>query len=659
LKIALICTEKLPVPPVAGGAVQIYIDGIVPFLSQRHNITVFGIQYPGLPETETRNNVRYIRVPGNTGTVYLRSLKAALDSSFDLIHVFNRPKYALELMELFPDTRFSLSLHNEMFHPEKIADADAMKLIGRVEFINTVSKYIARTVTNRFPGAERKMHVVYSGVDAGYYKPPWSQEGLRYKNELKRKYGLQGYKVVLFVGRLSNKKGVDVLLKAMDKVMRANPKTALMVVGSKWYGKNEADDYTKSLQTISRNLNGPIHFTGFIPPAEIPIHYAMGDVFVCPSQWMEPLARVHYEAMAAGLPIITTDRGGNAEVVEGFGNGVVMKDASNADEMARHILYLLNHEAEAAKMGYAGRKLAEQNFNWKRVAGEVFQELEPGGGFGIEPGREYGIEPVGGFGVETGREYGIEPAGGFGVETGGIKDLPANDLHMLQAVKSNAAVIKAAAPDEKNADSIEVPVQAEKPVKPAGVYMNVPAQAEKPYSVAAVIHVPAAGPAASSSEVPTLGYETETAPAKIHSPVVKTEDIIIEIPEPDIKPAAAAAGYVASEGQAAEGYAASTGQAVEGIPAYSGKAAEAGSFAVPAAKYTGTAAKPPALPGKPYSTGWKFPAATAGRVAVVTLPLLPYTGNGSASAGAPAGVSRNGARPANGIVRFGNGKHLG
>ncbi len=377
MRIALICTEKLPVPPIAGGAVQLYIEGIVPYLSGTHQITIFSIQFPGLPERETRNNVRYIRVPGGSNKIYVNSLRTALDSSYDLIHVLNRPRYVLELMDTFPGTRFSLSLHNEMFHPEKLSDEEGIKCINRVEFINTVSKYIADTIANRFPIARSKLHVVYSGVDASLYTPVWSSDGLALKKKLKAIYGLQDYKVVLFVGRLSNKKGVDILLKAMDMVMRTNPKTALVVVGSKWYGKNETDDYTASLQILSKSITGRIIFTGFVPPSDIPRLYNIGDVFVCASQWNEPLARVHYEAMAAGLPIITTNRGGNAEVIQGFGNGIVLDDYSNPVAMARYISELLKNETACLKMGNIGRRLAEEKYSWKRVADEVFERLLP------------------------------------------------------------------------------------------------------------------------------------------------------------------------------------------------------------------------------------------------------------------------------------------
>lgn len=377
MKIALICTEKLPVPPIAGGAVQLYIEGIVPYLSGIHDITVFSIQYPGLPDIEVKNNVKYVRVPGGSSKIYVNSLRTALDSSYDLIHVLNRPRYVLELMDCFPDVKFSLSLHNEMFHPEKLSDEEGIKCINRVEFINTVSKYISDTVANRFPIARNKLHVVYSGVNTNLYQPVWSYEGQQLKKKYKAMFGLQDYKVVLFVGRLSVKKGVDVLLKAMDIVMRSNPKTALVVIGSKWYGKNESDDYTASLKKMSEAITGRIVFTGFVPPAEIAKMYAMGDVFVCASQWNEPLARVHYEAMAAGLPIITTNRGGNAEVIRGYGNGIVLDDYSNPSSMAYHISELLKNEAACLRMGKIGRRLAEEKYSWKRVADDVFEMLPP------------------------------------------------------------------------------------------------------------------------------------------------------------------------------------------------------------------------------------------------------------------------------------------
>jgi len=146
---------------------------------------------------------------------------------------------------------------------------------------------------------------------------------------------------------------------------------ALVVIGSKWYGSNKIDDFTESVELMSKSLSGPIVFTGFLTPAEVPQYYDIGDIFVCPSQWEEPLARVHYEAMAAGLPIITTNRGGNAEVIKGVGNGIIIDDYTNPNQFASKIIELLENPKGASEMGKIGRAIAEEKYNWNRVADDI------------------------------------------------------------------------------------------------------------------------------------------------------------------------------------------------------------------------------------------------------------------------------------------------
>lgn len=375
LKIALICTEKLPVPCIAGGAIQQYIDGILPYLSSKHYITVFSVEYQGLLPHEVNGNVEYIRVPGKTAVEYISNIKKVITNDFDLIHIFNRPLWVNSLSEILPYTKISLSLHNEMFHPEKISNIKANYCINRVEFINTVSKFIADGVKNLYPIAANKLKVVYSAADIDKYKPNWSDEGRMNKALLKKKYNLENYKIILNVSRLSEKKGNHIIMNAAKILMNYRRDIALVIVGSKWYGSNKEDDYTRSLQQLSRTLTGPIVFTGFLPPSEISKYYNMGDVFTCCSQWNEPLARVHYEAMAAGLPIITTNRGGNSEVVSGLNNGIVIEDYKNPNVFGNSINYLLNNPDIATRMGKEGRILTEERFNWKRVSEDLLMSF--------------------------------------------------------------------------------------------------------------------------------------------------------------------------------------------------------------------------------------------------------------------------------------------
>jgi len=371
MKIALICTEKLPVPPVLGGAIQIYIDGILPILSKYHEITVFNLQNSQLPEEEISDNIRYIRVRGRTKYEYLNNLKSRILDEFQLIHVFNRPLWVLSLSRIAANSAFSLSLHNEMFLPKKIDCDRAMQCINKVEFISTVSRFIADGVKNLYPSAESKLNVVYSGVDVNKYKPIWSEEALADRKAMRQRYGIDDYKVILYVGRLSKKKGAHILLQAMKSVMEAYPQTALMFVGSKWYGSNATDEYVRQLQLMAEQLKGPVIFTGFLPPSKIPEHYYVGDIFTCVSQWNEPLARVHYEAMAAGLPVITTDRGGNAEIIEQGVNGLIMNEYNNPETLADNIINLIEHPDIALSMGKAARKFVEENCDWDRVAHQL------------------------------------------------------------------------------------------------------------------------------------------------------------------------------------------------------------------------------------------------------------------------------------------------
>ncbi len=375
MKIALICTEKLAFPPVNGGAIQVYLEGALPILSQHHEITVFSIQDPKLPNRVISGGVKYIRLPASTTEEYVRGLKPHLTDDFDLVHVFNRPRWVPFLSKDLT-CAFSLSLHNEMFFPKKISSTLANACIDRVSFITTVSHFVANAVKDLYPSAASKLHPVYSAVDCNIYKPIWSNDKDSFRDVLRAKYGLQNHKTILYVGRLTPKKGTHIVLDAMNSVMKSHPNTALMIIGSKWYGGNETNEYIDLLKRVSKELRGPVIFTGFLTPNEIPKYYSIGDIFVNMSQWREPLARVHYEAMAAGLPIITTNRGGNAEVMEEGVNGFVMNDYENPRLLEKNIVNLLDNKDLALRLGVNGRKMAEEKYNFNRLATDLLKLFE-------------------------------------------------------------------------------------------------------------------------------------------------------------------------------------------------------------------------------------------------------------------------------------------
>lgn len=381
MRALMICTEKLPVPPVRGGAIQTYIASIAPLLARSHRVTVLGVTDESLPERETRDGVEHVRVPGGSLPVYQAGVVDYLKregSKYDLLHLFNRPKLVLPVREVLPDVWLYLSLHNEMFRPGKIEPDEADRVLRTVDKLITVSDFIGQGVERLYPSARGYWKTVYSGVDLDRFAPVWTAEARRIRSRLRSEHRLGDGPVILFVGRLSPKKGADILVRAMGEVARKHPNATLVLVGSKWYGEDQVSDYVAYVRALAARAPLKVHTTGYVPADEIHNWFCAGDLFVCPSLWEEPLARVHYEAMAAGLPIITTARGGNPEVVRGRGIGFVVEEPENPQAFAQPILKLLGDPGLRSEMGRQSRAMAEQGFGWERVAQQIQSVWERG-----------------------------------------------------------------------------------------------------------------------------------------------------------------------------------------------------------------------------------------------------------------------------------------
>lgn len=383
MRVLIICTEKLPVPPVRGGAIQTYIAGAVPFLSKKHEITILGRNDQSLPDKETKEGIHYVRIPGGLLETYRQGVVDYLksNSKFDIIHIFNRPRLVARVRECVPNARIILSMHNDMFKPQKIDPEEGALAVKEVDKIITISNYIGQEITKIFPQAESKLKTIYSGVDLEQFVPIDSSKAKNIRKVIRNEYKLKDKKVILFAGRLSANKGADVLIKAMNILAKKHSNIALVLMGSKWFSDNRTTDYIAFVRTLAARSPVPVITTGFVAPDKIQEWFAAADIFVCPSQWEEPLARVHYEAMAAGLPIVSTARGGNPEVIEVNKNGLIVEKPRDPQQFADHLSDLLSNPAKCKEMGKHGRKLAEEKYSWNRVVADilgVWSEVEEG-----------------------------------------------------------------------------------------------------------------------------------------------------------------------------------------------------------------------------------------------------------------------------------------
>ncbi|GAG17971.1 unnamed protein product, partial [marine sediment metagenome] len=171
-------------------------------------------------------------------------------------------------------------------------------------------------------------------------------------------------KVVGFIGRLVQEKGVEELLKAMGQVIKEIPDAKLLVVGDTLASDRDLRTTERLQELIQRNnLEGVIKFTGF--REDIPELLAIMDLFALPSH-REGMPRSILEAMAAGKPVIATDiRGCREEVVDGETGYLV--PVNDPGKLAEAIIKILSDKMLAKRMSEAGRQRAVEFFDERKV----------------------------------------------------------------------------------------------------------------------------------------------------------------------------------------------------------------------------------------------------------------------------------------------------
>lgn len=202
------------------------------------------------------------------------------------------------------------------------------------------SRMVKEEILRHFGLAESKLHVVYSGVDTEAYHPRLK---LQHRQAIRSQYQIpEDAPLFLYVGSGFERKGVPALLKAMAQL----PTNAHLLV----VGKDKKLGLLKS-RAESLGLSSRVRFTGGEP--DVKPFYGAADVFVLPTLY-DPFPNVALEAMASGLPIITSFKSGAAELISQGNNGFVC-DALDTQKLAQHMAQLLSREQQEA-FGKAARE---------------------------------------------------------------------------------------------------------------------------------------------------------------------------------------------------------------------------------------------------------------------------------------------------------------
>jgi glycosyltransferase involved in cell wall biosynthesis len=183
---------------------------------------------------------------------------------------------------------------------------------------------------------------------------------------VRRRYNLTGKTVVLFSGRMIERKGVDTLIDAFKRVARMRSDVALLLLGD---GPKQAEYQSM----VPEELRSCIHFAGHVPQNDLPEHFAAADLFVFPSRH-DGWGVVINEACAAGLPIVTTRQTGAAyDLVEDGRSGFVLEH-DDIDGLVDRLLRLIDDPALREKFGQRSRELVEP-YSAENGAGLFIRQL--------------------------------------------------------------------------------------------------------------------------------------------------------------------------------------------------------------------------------------------------------------------------------------------
>ena len=280
---------------------------------------------------------------------------------YDVIIIENRPAFALKLQG---KTNAKLVLHQENDYLNSSLFGYS-EIYQKYSCIINTSAYITQRVRTIAPN-DSKCHTVLNGIDTQHFyeAPAFS----RYNIGLN-----ENHFVIVFSGRLTPEKGILELILAI-KQLKNTVNCKLLIIGASAYGKDKKPTpFIEKLEKETEPIKDSVIYTGYIDYKIIPSYLKTADIAVIPSMWEEPFGLTIVEAMAAGLPLITTRSGGIPEICEGVATIVERNNIIN--NLADAIFDLYLHPQKRKQMSAASLKRSKM-FDKETYAKNFFNALE-------------------------------------------------------------------------------------------------------------------------------------------------------------------------------------------------------------------------------------------------------------------------------------------
>lgn len=231
------------------------------------------------------------------------------------------------------------------------------KLFENTPLIIANSKMVKNQIMQHYAVQANKIMTIYNGVDLTRFTP---ESRVRWRDTVRKCLSIPaGSPVVLFVGSGFERKGLNTLIDSIP--LTKKPELKVLVIG-----KGNVDKYRSRAK--EKSISDNVLFLG--PHRKIEKYYAAADLFVLPTLY-DPFSNATLEAMASGLPVITTKNNGVSELIGNGQEGYILDSLFNSEELADNISCALKN---GEKMRANARKKAEA-FPIEKIAQEFSKAI--------------------------------------------------------------------------------------------------------------------------------------------------------------------------------------------------------------------------------------------------------------------------------------------
>jgi glycosyltransferase involved in cell wall biosynthesis len=370
-KVVMVAGPVHPVPPLKGAAVETWMYEVSRRLT-RFEPHIISIADPFYPSREYKDGIFFYRI--HFSRLYKRlfqkltkldprsyhkrvaELIAEIDPDIVHLHQFTRWLDPMSKVMKKEGMKTILHMHNE---PGVIPEAEVDAFVGCSKFI--VDCYRKTRLKSK------SFSHLYCGVDLARFMPFWDVQVLR--EDVRRRFGIgRDEFVCLYVGRISPEKGVEHFIQSA-LLLQETDNVRFFVVGE-IPEKGDRRRYADDMMRMSAPLGDKITFTGVFSPLKIHLLYLLGDLLVLPSN-SEAFSMVGIEAMATGLPVIASQKGGIMEYIVDGVNGLFINGGIPSVDIAGKIRMLTADRELRENLSRNARTTIEERFAWEKIASEV------------------------------------------------------------------------------------------------------------------------------------------------------------------------------------------------------------------------------------------------------------------------------------------------